>query len=321
MRTGAAAGHRGFVHEALIYASDEEFLSVVVPFLEGGLAAGEPTVVATGEQTAELVRAAMPDTPELSFAPGRDRYTRPATVIESYRQMLATHVASGAQQIRVLGEVPLPSAGALWDWWARYEATINHAWDNFPIWGLCPYDTRTTPEHVLNDVARTHPYLATADGRHTSNDRYTDPVEFLTEPRPSSPDPLESSPPLSELVNPTPAAARRAVLDASRGTRLSPTDVEDLVLAVNETVTNAINHGLPPVQLRLWSVPDRVVVTVTDQGSGPTDPFAGLVPGAKAPAGGLGLWMTHQLCNLVTVDQDEQSCTVRLVAGEPTSTA
>ena len=36
MRTGAAAGHRGYLHEALCYSTDEEFLAVVVPFLTEG---------------------------------------------------------------------------------------------------------------------------------------------------------------------------------------------------------------------------------------------------------------------------------------------
>jgi len=63
MRTNAAAGHRGYVHEALCYGSEEEFLGVVVPFLEEGVQAGEPTVVTLGEANAALVRAVMPDSP------------------------------------------------------------------------------------------------------------------------------------------------------------------------------------------------------------------------------------------------------------------
>jgi hypothetical protein len=35
VRTGAAAGHRGYFHETAFYSSDEEFLAIVVPFLEG----------------------------------------------------------------------------------------------------------------------------------------------------------------------------------------------------------------------------------------------------------------------------------------------
>lgn len=67
------------------------------------------------------------------------------------------------------------------------------------------------------------------------------------------------------------------------------------MIAVSEAVTNATCHGRPPVLLRIWSDRDRIVVTITDQGGGPTDPFAGLLP-----AGGLGLWVTHQLCDQVT---------------------
>jgi anti-sigma regulatory factor (Ser/Thr protein kinase) len=89
------------------------------------------------------------------------------------------------------------------------------------------------------------------------------------------------------------------------------------MIAVSETVTNAICHGRPPTQLRVWPARDRIVVTVTDQGRGPSDPFAGLLPAAKAPAGGLGLWLTHQLCNLVTFDHREDGFTVRLIAGNP----
>ena len=32
MRTGAAAGHRGYFHETAFYSSAEEFLAIVVPF-------------------------------------------------------------------------------------------------------------------------------------------------------------------------------------------------------------------------------------------------------------------------------------------------
>ncbi|HET9257184.1 MAG TPA: sensor histidine kinase [Pseudonocardiaceae bacterium] len=317
MRTHAAAAHHGFAHDAVCYGSDKQLLAVVVPFLLEGLEAGQPTRVALRERNAELIRSVMPATEQLSFVPPSAVYTRPASTIETYRRMLAGHVAAGAQRIRIVGEVPASECGMAWQWWARYEAAINYAYQEFPLWAMCAYDTRLTTPQVLDDVARTHQFLVDGDGRRVVNDRFTDPVAFLTEPRSSIADPLESSPPISELVNPTPTVARRAVLDASRGTRLPTADVEDLVIAVSETVTNAICHGHPPVQLRIWPGPDRIVVTVTDEGGGPTDPFAGLLPAASAPVGGLGLWVTYQLCELVTIDRGERGCTIRLVAGKP----
>ena len=315
MMPTAPAGHRAMVHEAAFYSSDEEFLDVVVPFLQGGLEIGAPTVVALGEHNTELVRSAMPDISHLSLM--RDQYLRPASVIKSVRQLLTGHLSEGARQIRIVGEVPQPGLEVPWDWWARYEATVNHAFDEFPLWALCLYDSRIASSEVLDDVAQTHPYLVTTDGRHVLNDRYTRPEVFLSQPRPTHPDPLEASPPLINLVDPMPLAARQAVREVSPTTRLTTTDVEGLVIAVCEAVTNAICHGRPPVQLCVWASLDRIVVTVTDRGVGPSDPFVGLLPAVTAPAGGLGLWLTHQLCSLVTLDKLTEGFTIRLVGGKP----
>src|SRR3954452_22268690 len=62
VRTGEPAGERGYFHEALLYNSDEEFLAAALPFVQDGVAAGEPVLVALGERSAELVQAALGDT-------------------------------------------------------------------------------------------------------------------------------------------------------------------------------------------------------------------------------------------------------------------
>jgi anti-sigma regulatory factor (Ser/Thr protein kinase) len=344
MPISAQTGRPGYLHEAVLYDSDEEFLGVVVPFLQEGVAAGDPCLVALRASTTSLVREAVQDTTGLTFL--GDRYSRPASVIRSNRDLFAAHVADGASLIRVASEVPHPGVGAPWDGWARYEAAINRAYAEFPLWGLCAYDTRITPGSVLDDVARTHPHLATADGRGV-NPRYQDPVEFLARRPPSRGDPVETaSPPVIDLTDPTPATARGAVHTASTarpdtvrsdptaaGTvqadapqadtpqretpKLAPTDIESLVLGVSEAVTNALIHGRPPVRFRLWTAPDRIVATVTDRGDGPADPFAGLLPVTDTCSAGLGLWLTHQLCSHVTLDTTDDGFTIRLVVGTP----
>ncbi len=304
-------------HGAAVYSSDDELMNIVVPFLQAGLEIGAPSMVVLSEQHSELVRSAMPDMSQLSFL--RDPYLRPASVIKSVQQFLTGHILEGARQVRILGEVPHPGVGMPWEWWARYEATVNHAFDQSPVRVLCLYDQRITPGDVLDDVTQTHPYLMTADGHHIVNDRYRRPEAFLTQSRPTYSDPLEAAPPLIELRDPVPLAARQAVREAGSTTRLPVADVEGLVIAVCEALTNSICHGRPPVQLCLWANPDRVVVTVTDCGAGPTDPFAGLLPAATGPPGGLGLWLAHQLCSLVTLEKTKDAFTVRLVAGKPAS--
>ncbi|MFC0507783.1 sensor histidine kinase [Micromonospora costi] len=317
MRTGAAAGHQGYYHEAVRYGSDEELLAVVVPFLLDGVGAGEPTFVALGERTGGLVRAALPTGSGVEFLTGGSVYARPTAAIRSYRELLHAQVTAGAGQIRIVGELPTATFGATWDWWARYESAINHAYDDFPLWSMCAYDTRITPPHVLDEVARTHPRFATPDGAHVPSLAYTEPTVYLCEDRGAPPDPLQTAPPLVELTDPTAAQARAAVYTVDRGA-LPADDVEDLVVAVSETVTNALRHGRPPVRLRLWAGPDRIVATVTDEGAGPKDPFVGLLPAGDGATGGLGLWITYQSCNHVSLHRGGPAgFTLRLTAGNP----
>ncbi|SCL23551.1 Anti-sigma regulatory factor (Ser/Thr protein kinase) [Micromonospora rhizosphaerae] len=316
MRTGAAAGHVGYYHEAIFFDSDEHLLAVVLPFLLGGVEAGEPTVVGFGERNAELVRRALPAGSGVTFLPGGDVYARPTAAIRSYRRLLASYVADGAEQIRIVGELPPAVLGSTWDWWARYESAINYAYDDFPLWSMCAYDTRIASARVLADVARTHPRVAMPDGTHVPSGVYTEPRSYLTEPRPILLDPVQRTAPTAELTDPTPAQARAAVHAAHRG-QLPADDVEDLVVAVSETVTNALRHGLPPVRMVLWSGADRIVVTVSDAGDGPKDPYAGLLPANNGSAGGLGLWITYQSCNHVAMHRGPDGFTMRLTAGSP----
>jgi anti-sigma regulatory factor (Ser/Thr protein kinase) len=117
-------------------------------------------------------------------------------------------------------------------------------------------------------------------------------------------------------VDPTSAASRRAVKDTAHTTRLSREEVDNLVTATSEAVTNAVIHGHRPVTVRVWAAPERMVVTVTDPGAGPQDPYVGLVP--RRPAveggGGFGLWICHQLV-ATTYARGEEGFTIRLLAG------
>ncbi|MBE1496399.1 anti-sigma regulatory factor (Ser/Thr protein kinase) [Amycolatopsis lexingtonensis] len=313
MSTGTAA--RGYDHAAVQYASDAELLAVGVPFLLAGIAAGETTAVSLEPARAELMREALPPDSGTHFLTTNDLYVRPAAAIRSYRELMAGFVDGGATGIRIFGEIPRAAIDTSWDWWARYEAAVNHAYDQFPLRSVCAYDVRTTPRHVLDDVARTHPFVATTGGAYRANEGYVDPLAFLAVPRPMTPHPIQRAEPLITLTDPQPREARQAVLAANR-TGLPADEVDDLVLAVSEIADNALRHGRPPVTLRVWSGPGCLVVTVHDAGEGPADPFAGLLP-ADREVGGRGLWITHQICNQVTLHRDDTGFTVRLTAGNP----
>jgi anti-sigma regulatory factor (Ser/Thr protein kinase) len=229
---------------------------------------------------------------------------------------MAEHVRSGAGRIRVAGALPGSAFGATWDWWARYEATVNHAYREFPVWCLCAYDRRATPPAVLRDVARTHPTITGPDGVAGPSGAYTRPEAYLSESRTATADPVQYAGPAASLTDPTPIEARAAVRDVDPGT-VPADEIEDLVVAVSEVVTNAIVHGVAPVEFRIWPGGDRIVVTVTDAGAGPADPFAGLMPPAGNDTSGRGLWIAHQCVNHVATVRREGRFTIRLTAGNP----
>jgi anti-sigma regulatory factor (Ser/Thr protein kinase) len=85
---------------------------------------------------------------------------------------------------------------------------------------------------------------------------------------------------------------------------------------LSRDINNALQHGRPPTVLRVWAAPDRTVVHVHDNGSGPADPLAGLVPPAVGATGpGAGLWLVHQLDIDIALTRSADGFTVRLSAG------
>ncbi len=308
-------GHVGIFHETTFYDSDEQFLSVVLPFLRQGVAAGEPTVSLFAEHNQRLLRDAMGPESGVEFVDGGGHHLSPAVAIQRHRQILAGYVADGATQIRIAGEVPHPGTGVPWEWWARYEAAANDVYNEYPMYGLCPYDLRITPEQVIDHARRTHTHFVTAEGVRERCDTYQRPADFLADAVTAWVEPLEAEPPLVEVADPAPHQARQAVTTLQSLARLSSDDLNGLLLSTSEAVTNALVHGRAPVLLRAWAAPGRIVVTVSDHGPGPADVAAGLMPAAGP--GGLGLWLAHQMCAYVSLRRSAEGFSIRLVAGSP----
>lgn len=304
---------RGFLHQAGFYDGEAGLLPLVVPFVEAGLAAGEPAVIALGGPHAEMAREALAPTSGVTFL--SEAYGRPAAVVAVLLDALRAHAHNSSGRLRVVGELPAGSLSrAAWSPWARYEAAVNHLFAPFDATTMCAYDTAATPAEILADVAATHPRVADDGG---PNSHYQDPSTFLRT-RNAPADPLQSTSPDVELTDPDPAAARSAVRDVAPRGAIAAEVVEDLVLGVSEAVANAHLHGRPPVLLRVWARPDRMLAVVSDTGPGPASPFAGLVP-LELGTGGRGLWITHRICGQVDHLADGTGFSIRLATSPPPS--
>jgi anti-sigma regulatory factor (Ser/Thr protein kinase) len=92
---------------------------------------------------------------------------------------------------------------------------------------------------------------------------------------------------------------------------LTAARANDLMLAVSEVAANTLRHTRSHGTLDIWHDQYEVVCEIRDSGT-ITDPLAGRrMPPADA-AGGHGLWLVHQVCDLVELRSDSRGTTVRM---------
>ena len=86
----------------------------------------------------------------------------------------------------------------------------------------------------------------------------------------------------------------------------------DLVLALDEVIANAQEHGRPPITVVAWA-DGRLVVEVSDVGAG-FDRARVWSTHPPPPLGrrGRGLWIIRQLTDLVAISSGEDGTTVRI---------
>ena len=311
--TDTPAAH-GLIHAAGFYSCDEEFVRTFAPFCREGVERGEPTVVRLEQHKTALLRSTLDERHEVVFLGTDGQYEHPPGAFSVVFDLVREHADGPGKPLRLLGELPA-LVGLGRDAWMRYEAAVNQVLRHMPVHALCAYDTRATHEVIQDQVRRTHPVIAAADGRRHPSPAYEPPETFIANREQPVCDPLEAGPPALELRNPTPARTRATLRALARDTHLDPDERDNLLAAASEVVTNALLHGRPPVVVRAWGRPGRVVIAVRDAGDGPRDPFAGLVPvDARERESGLGLWITHQLCPEASLSGTD-GFTVRLATG------
>ncbi|HSD23307.1 MAG TPA: sensor histidine kinase [Solirubrobacterales bacterium] len=309
-----------FVHRALIYGSDQEFMDVALPFVADGLNSGQQTLVSVQDRHIENLQAALGGTPEgLTLHPVEDWHETAARTRDKFARW-ATERTPGGRRVRLIGEPPwaLGHEARVRDW-ARHESVINVAFASLPVTFICPYDANSLPDEVLKHARDTHPELVDASGTSRS-DSYEDPRRFCGRLQ-SSLEAHDREPSLEMLfgLGDLPAI-RRLVGSFAIDAGLPGSRAEEIVLAVNEIATNAAIHGRPPSTLRAWHTDGELVVEVTDAGYGIRNSLAGQLPPRADGLGGRGLWLARLLCDAVEVC-NSGGCTVTMHADAPLGAA
>jgi anti-sigma regulatory factor (Ser/Thr protein kinase) len=311
---------QGYRHAALFFDSDEDFLAKALPFLEEGLSAGEAGLVVCQEPHNALLAEALPDDAHVLVLPREAVYTRAAHVGVAYERLAHRLLAEGARGTRLVSEPAYGREPQAWETWADFESVSNVTLSALRLSSVCGYDVRRLSAAMLHDIERSHPQVLTEDGPVPSG-AYVAPSDLLGT-GPPRPDPLEATAPSLDLAGITDrtgvARARgqvRAVVDAACPDTLVG---EEFTGAVAEVVTNAFHYGGPPVHVRLWTSPTRLLCTVTDCGTGADLLFAGYSRGdIDDERTRAGLWLARQSCDRLDAYPTAGGFTVRLSSAVP----
>jgi anti-sigma regulatory factor (Ser/Thr protein kinase) len=286
----------GFRHAALLHSGEEGFVAAAVPFIRAGLAADEPVMVAVTPRKLAVLREALgADADAVALADMTAIGANPGRIIPAWQQFVD---ATGGRPARGIGEPVWPerSPAELIEC-QRHEALLNVAFADAPAFELlCPYDTGLYDDGVLEQVARTHPAVV-EDGHERPSDACCSPGEHAAPLATPLPEPASDADALTFDVRRL-GAARRLVLARAREAGIEAPRDEDLVLAVSELSTNSVRHGGGEGTLRVWREDGTLVCEVRDRGR-IEDPLAGRRRPDPRQGGGYGLWLVHQVCDLV----------------------
>jgi len=298
----------GFVHQALLYRDAGEFLAGTLPFVEGGLAAGEPVLVAVPGGNVDLIGGALGGSVDrVRFADMAQAGRNPGRIIPwVLHSFIEEHAGT---RVRMIGE-PIWSGRSAVEYPAcvQHEALINTAFAGREATILCPYDTTTLDAVALSDAERTHPELL-GEGPSRTSPRYRpdDVVAEYNRPLPPVPDDATALGFDAGGLAMTREFVGRYAAESGLGGRRTV----DLQLAVNELTTNAVMHGAGRGTLSVWSEPGLVAAEVTDKGQA-AQPLAGRVPPAPDRLGGRGLALVNYVSDLVRVHTSPAGTTIRL---------
>jgi len=299
-----------FVHPALLYRDDQEYVAGTVPYIREGLAAGEPVAVAVPGRNLALIRDALGlDAERVLLRDMAVAGRNPGRIIPTV--LLAFAQAHPGRRVRLIGE-PIWAGRSDTEYpaCAQHEALINAAFTGRAATILCPYNTDLLDPLWIEDAYRTHPVMIDANGRFDSV-HYDDPVAVAATFNLPLPDPPATAATIAVDFYGL-GAVRRFAAGQARQAGLDPARVEDFTLAVNELVTNTVRYGGGSGRLAVWTDDDRLICQLTDRGH-LSDPLAGRLPVAPdAPTGGRGLLLVHRLCDFVRVHTTPAGTTIRL---------
>jgi anti-sigma regulatory factor (Ser/Thr protein kinase) len=297
-------------HSAGYHSSATDLLAQLLPLAEDALGRGEALALAVHPDTDTALRAALgPDAEVHTLARPPDAGSGQTAAVAPAPE-LRELTRSGP--VSVLAEHQSDLDGPDGTFWTELDAAVNVALAELPVRLTCFFPEMPLHLCVLDGARENHPHVL-VDGELRHNPRHRAPREVLTE-HPVAPPLLLGAPDVTVAFQSWQLQeVRRAVRRVAEAAGFTDDRVDDVVLAVNEVATNAVEHGGPAAELHLWATAGGLVCEVHDGGT-LADPLPGMASPHPSEPRGRGLWIARQVCDLLHVWSDDRGTHVRVRA-------
>lgn len=306
-------------HTAGFHRSDSDLLAQLTPIVAAAMVRGEPVASALRPETERaltvaLAKSGVEGATRLVPLAGPDPHDASAQTLAGRRARELRELTTAAGAVTVVSEHWSRFDGADGLFWTELDAAANVALAGLPVDLVCFFPDVPLHQTVTQGALRNHPTLQRS-GITRANPEHLPPHDVVRATPVPAPV-LLGAPDVRRRFGVWTLSEVRALVERELlAAGFARDRAEDVVLAVNEIATNAVEHGTRVAEITLWSAgaPGGFVVEIQDGGI-LGDPLPGLVAPQPGDLRGRGVWIARQLCDSLHVWCDDSGTHVRIRA-------
>ncbi|MGQ0573196.1 MAG: anti-sigma factor RsbA family regulatory protein [Pseudonocardia sp.] len=307
----AVPEHRALEHQALPFDDVDDLVGDVAGVAAEALERDEPVVAVFPEELTGRIRERLGHAAaDVEVLPYDRCYDAAPRALARFVDTVTGHADRGRRPTLMGGSLLVPRRPEDLLGWMQMEAVLNDALIGVDARLVCCHPRAAYGAWADAAALATHPTVL-VDRTPTPSDGYLRATAFLA----ANPEPVPPSlcEPAASVRFGLPGlrAARRLVGEHAARSGLPGGRVEELVMAVNEAVSNTVEHGPGTGTLRIWAGERAVTCEVHDTG-GFDQPHLGLLPPAPSAPRGRGLWLIRQLPDRTRWWRDDTGTTIRM---------
>jgi len=302
----AEAAPEGLRHVVLFHRGIADYRSAIASFVRTGLASREPVLLAVPRPAITLPEWPAGASRLLTVTDMADLGRNPARLISALRAFIER---CGGRRARIVSEWIWPGRPAAEACEAaRADALVDLALSGLAATLMCPFNAAGLPGPVLADAARAHRWRLD-DATVVRCRDFGGPDTAPAAGRLPLPSPPAGAGCVSYATDLRPL--RAMVSKACHDAGMPVLRATDMTLAVSELAANTLRHTAAGGTAHLWRAGGELVCQIADSGH-IADPLAGSVRPAPGHAGGQGLWLVNQVCDLVEIRTGPAGTVIRL---------